>query len=79
MAESAELTHHSIMLDRQTFYKLKIWIADKVNDDGKNLTQKDLYILLIKSFLAKPKWQKEIMDDIELRKKVLVEIDQTKK
>ena len=69
------LTHHSIRLDKQTFYELKIWIADKLNDDGKNLTQKDLYILLIKSFLSKPHWKKEIMDDIELRGKVLAELD----
>jgi len=69
------LTHHSIRLDKQTFYELKIWIADKLNDDGKNLTQKDLYILLIKSFLSKSHWQKEIMDDIGLRRKVLAELD----
>ncbi|MBL0338472.1 MAG: hypothetical protein IPP67_04710 [Rhodospirillaceae bacterium] len=74
MPKLTELTHHSIRLDKQTFYRLKMWIADKLNDDGKNLTQKDLYILLVKSFLAKPHWQEEILDDIELRKKTFSQL-----
>jgi len=74
MPKTSRVFSETIRLDRDDHVAFKTWIAPITNYDGEPLTKKEVLRSIIRKFLLRKDWQKEIFDDIALKRQIYKEM-----
>jgi len=68
MPKVSQLFSETIRLDESDYLNLKNWLHGKKDYNGVFLTKKELHKLIIRTFLARPDWQKVIVDHLDFKR-----------